>query len=463
VSQQVYEKVRDKYRTLCDQGAPREIARVVREAVGVVDADGQPFRSGAEDDDEPILNPKRKVRATQPGLLEAVTKGIVGDEWKRVLCEGRGLVSEEAVAAIGPSVFVNVAAWTAAVGGLVQGSIMEGYFDVADFELSGIFPVRPPAFWQGGERLVAIIGPSRPAPKVGPGQSHPDVRMDAMWVEPGPMAKYGHKITVAKETAYIDITGGQILRNARQLGFGLRYRDHELTLDVIVGQTNNFKLGLTNDASATGYNTYGATVPTGGGTTGALGNDIVNPMTDPLTTFNASQTNLLGYKHPVTGLPMPYANRLTTLILPSSLQWFATYLNTAGQIQVGSVTGAPFPQIGGTTFPTNWVTGPNPFAGLFKDVRVSQWIYTRHLASTTQPDPDLSPGLGLSAANSNRWYRLDPSSFAMRRVAWDVDVNEVPPSSFPMLDQGLVFGAVANIGVQIQITNIWAIQRNKVV
>jgi len=462
VSQRIFERVRDRYKQILDQGAPRPdraIADVIKEATGQVNAaTGEPFDDGRGG---PALNPDRKVRADQPGILEAVTHAILGERWRHVLCEGR--LKEEAVAPIGPSVFMNVAAWTAAVGGLVQGSIMEGYFDTSDFELAGLFPTKTPVFWQGGERFTAIIGPARPAPKVGPGQSHPDVRMDAMWVEPGPMAKYGHKITVARETAFIDITGGEILSKARELGFGLRYREHELTLDVIVGQTNNFKLGLTNDASATGYNTYGATVPTGGGTTGTLGNDIVNPMTDPLTTFNKSQTALLGYKHPVTGLPMPMANRLTTILIPSSLQWFATYLNTVSQIQLGSQTGAPFPQIAGSTFPTNWAAGPNPFAGLFKDVRVSQWLYTRHLEPTTQPDPERSPGLGLSADNANRWYRLDPERFACRRLAWDVDVQEVAANAFPMLDQGLVFGAVANIGVQLQILNVWAIQRNKVV
>ena len=34
-------------------------------------------------------------------------------------------------------------------------------------------------------------------------------------------------------------------------------------MDVLLGQTNNFKLGTTSDTAATGYNTYGATVPTG--------------------------------------------------------------------------------------------------------------------------------------------------------------------------------------------------------
>ena len=456
--QPVYERVRENYRR-CVEGSnpqPRALGRMIADEIGLRDPrTGDYFRR--PDGFPQLARDRKKTTAHFP--LEAVAEGVFGHRWKDALCGGR--VAEETVAPIGPSHFLNVSAWTAAVGGLVKGSTLEGY-ETTDFDLVDLFPTRPVVFWQGGERYVDVIGPSRPAPAVGPGESHPDARMDAMWVEPGPMKKYGQKITMAKETAFVDITGGQFLARARNLGYGLKYRENELVLDVLVGTTNNFKLGLTADASATGYNTFGATVPTGKGTTGTLANDIVNPMTDPLTTFNASQESLLGYVHPVTGLPMPMANRLTTLVLPSSLQWFATYLTTVAQIQLGSQPAAPGPGTLSGTFPTGWTTSNNPFAGLFNRVVVSQWLYVRHTASTTQTDPDLSPGLGLSTANARRWYRLDPERFAARRVAWDVDVQEIPTNNFVMLDQNLVFGAVANFALQVQVLSPWAIQRDKV-
>jgi hypothetical protein len=463
MSQAVYERVRSKYKEICEAKHPRPdkaVAQMITEAIGLRDPlSGDYFR---RPDGFPQLKKDRKHTVADFNL-EAVTEGLLGHRWKQLLID-RQWVTEEQAAPIGPSHLMNVSAWTASIGGLVQGSILEGY-ETADFDLVDLFPTRPAIFWQGGERYTNIVGPARPAPKVGPGESHPDVRIDALWVEPGPMAKYGHKITIAKETAYIDITGGQVLAAARDLGLGLRYRENELVLDVIVGTTNNFKLGLTADSGATGYNTYGATVPTGLGTTGTLGNDIVNGLSsDPFTVMNTSQTGLLGYKHPVTGLPMPMANRLTTILIPSSIQWFATYLNTISQITMGSQPAAPGPgALGGTSgFPTGWVTSNNPFAGLFNQVRVSQWLYNRHIQSTTQTDPDLSPGLGLSAVNANRWYRLDPARFACRRMAWDVTQTEISPASFPMADQNLIFGMVANIALQVQVLNPWAIQRNKV-
>lgn len=459
----VFERVRAGYTLACEKGDPKLIARAVAEDIGLADPrTGRHFRG---EDGAPRLAPaKDRKRRVADYPIHAVSEAILGPNWLGQLCGGNRRVWEEQAAPIGPSFFANVSAWTATIGGLVQGQILEGY-ETSDFDLVDLFPTRPVTFWQGGERYTSIIGPSRPAPKVGPGQSHPDARMDALWVEPGPMAKYGLKLIVARETAEVDLTGGRILAAARDLGTALRYRENELTLDVLVGQTNNFKLGLTSDAAATGYNTYGATVPTGLGTTGTLNNSIVNPMTDPESTFNASQESLVGYKHPVTGLPMPMAQRLSTLVVPSNLQWFAGFVTSVGQITVGAQPASPGPgTLGGSSgFPTGWMTGTNPFAGLFKRVIVSQWLYNRLTASTTQTDQDLSPGLGLTVANSRRWWRLDPDRFACRRMAWDVTVNEISPQSFPMLDQGIIFGAVGSIAVQVQVLSPWAAQMNKVV
>lgn len=469
MSQVVFEKIRAKYAEICDsahalppEAIARHTARVVKEAVGVVDKHGHYY---LREDGFPQLAKERPHKVSEWNLV-ALSKAICGPEWASLICEKRWL-QEEAAAPVGPSHLANVSAWTAAVGGLVQGSMLEGY-ETSDFDLVDLFPVRNPSvmFWNGGERYAAVIGPSRPAPKFGPGQQHPDARLDAMWVEPGPMAKYGHKLLVTKEAAFVDITGGQVLAKARELGVGLRYRENELCLDVITGQTNNFKLGLTSDASATAYNTYGATVPVGGGSTATLGNDITNPVSsDPLTVFNTSQNALLNYKHPITGLPMPMAQRLNTLLIPASIAWFATYVNSVSQITLGSQPGAPASQIATSTFPTGWVTADNPFAGLFNKVIASQWLYYRHAASTTQTDPDLSAGLGLTtgvSGTANRWYRLDPERFACRRVAWDPTQMEFNTQSFTMLDQNIVWGAAADMALQVQVLSPYAIQRNKV-
>ena len=246
--------------------------------------------------------------------------------------------------------------------------------------------------------------------------------------------------------------------------------DEALTLDAttpilanaLVGITNNFKLGLTADASATGYNTYGATVPTGNGTTGTLGNSLVNPMADPFTTMQASDEALTAYVHPVTGLPMPMSANLNTVIVPSTLQWLANFLLGVGNVTIGTIAGSPIPVIGGGTYPTSTVTNQNPWANRFKDVRVSQWLYTKLTAATTSARPTIPVGKGLSATNAKRWYRLDPAKFACRLQAWEMQTIDLAPNSYVMADQGIVAGRVGNIATTVQVLNPWAVQENKV-
>lgn len=462
-----YEQLRENYKRCCEGSAPKPkmMAVLIGEQVGLCDKYGKPY---LREDGFPQLNPDRKKRVSDFSVRD-VTEAILGPRWEDVLglnTQGsqfplRRIVREEATAAIGPSHFLNVSAWTATIGGLIQAQTLEGY-ETADFDLTNLFPTRPVVFWQGGERLVNIIGPSKMAPKVGPGESHPNARMDGMWVQPGPVDKYGQKILITKETAYIDITGGQILGRAREVGESLRFRENDLSANAITGVTNNFQLGLTADSAATGYNTYGATVPIGLGQTGTLGNDLVNPMVDPFTTLQASDTALLQYRHPVTGVTMPMANKLSTILLPSSLQNYADFMLGLAELRLGNNPAAPAPQIGGTTFPTGWMTGQNPFRGRFKSVLTSQWLFDKHVRSATVVDPDIPTGQGLSVTNANRWYRLDPATFAARRAAWEMTMIDLSPNDYVMADQGIVAGHVGNIAVMVQVLNPWAIQRNKV-
>jgi hypothetical protein len=457
-----FEQVRAIYSQVC-QGVtasnphdprPKRIAAVLAESIGLIDKQGRPCE---REDGTATLRKDAKYKPSDwhPAVL---AEAIIGPRWADVLGLGtpgvglnfKRLLREEAAAPVGPSHFMNVSAWTAAIGGLIQGQILEGY-ETAEYDLKGIFPTKPVVFWQGGERLVNIIGPSKMAPEVGPGESHPDVRMDAMWVQPGPVKKYGEKLLITKET---------VLAKAKGIGDNLAFRENDLTANVIVGSTNNFQLGLLGDSAATGYNTFGATVPTGNGTTGTLGNSLVNPMTDPLTTLQASQTALLQYKHPVTGIPMPFANKLNQVLIPSSLAWFAQFLAGVGQITVGTQPGAPVPAPAGT-FPTGWMTSNNPFKGVLQGVRESQWLFVKHTTSATVVDPDIPVGLGLSLPNANRWYRYS-KNFAARRVAWEANVIDLNPNDYVMADQGIIAGQVGNMAIMIQVTSPWDIQRNLV-
>jgi hypothetical protein len=270
-----YDEIGSRVRRLAEAKAdPRLIAPMIGELVGLNDADGNRYLREDSSDDrtiDPTLGAgytrrvptitKAKRRPTD-FPFDVLAECIIGRDWKTILGLTRSdkafgfleefrrrpegatsRFSEESAAPIGPSVWANVAAWSATVGGLMQAQFIEGNKQ-AQFDVADLFPVKPAVFWQGGERYIDIIGPYKPAPAVGPGEEYPDQSTSALWVEPAPMVKYAGKILVAKETAAIDISGGQLLAKAKEGGMSLKFRENELALDVITGcsPASNFVL-----------------------------------------------------------------------------------------------------------------------------------------------------------------------------------------------------------------------------
>jgi len=369
---------------------------------------------------------------------------------------GVSLFKEEGAAPIGPSVWANVAAWSATVGGLMQAQFIQGYQQAA-FDVADLFPFRPPVFWQGGERYIDIIGPYKPASEVAPGEEYPDHNMSALWVEPGPMKKYAGKILVAKETAAIDISGGQLLAKAKEGGQSLKFRENELALDVITGQTNNWKLGMLTDASATAYNTYGPTITNPQGTSRTIPNDIVNPFNDP-GAMQVSDEQLANLYHPVTDNPIDVD--MSVALFPTPMAKWANALNSADAfdqlVQTAAGTAAAAPG----DFPNAMARMQNPWKGLVRGI-ASRWLHQRHVASTTQTDTNRTAGLGLSGTAVYRWYRLDPQAFAARRQMWPATSIDISPGDYILATHGIIAAQAFDIATMVQILNPYAIQRNK--
>jgi hypothetical protein len=435
------------YKRCLTEGRPKKFAAELLHQVGLVDARG---RAVTGPDRLPALLKERKANASDFDL-RVLTEAMLGPDWAQVLKlnGGGGLpvrdwLREEAAAPIGPSVFTNISTWTSAVGGLMQAAILEGY-ETAEFVVYKLFNTTPARLWEG-ERMVAVIGPSEPARAIGPGEAHPDMKMSELWVQCGRITKLGGKITITKEAAWADITGGQVLAKAKELGVTMAFAENELAISLLTGQTNNFRLGTSADDAAVGYNTYGATI---GGN--LVTNDIVNPLQD-LTCFIRAGNNFGAMRHPVTGYPLVV--KPTTLICPYTLELYARGLIGAESISVGNQPGAPFPAPAGT-FPTGVTSMGNPFRN-YVTVVGDQWLAARHTATAA------AGGLALSDTNAQRWYLGDPKKFATRRVAWDVNLIDLNPSEFVMADQGIVAGQVGDVAVQYQVTNPYAMQRNKV-
>lgn len=457
----VFEEVRDRYKQCVAAKAPKMIAVKVAEALGLCDAGGRRYfdRFG-----RPCLadKPKHRPADFHPKVL---AEAIIGHDWERQLGLDQGdahvfpirkWLSEAEATPIGPSQWQNIAAWSSTVGGLMQAQFLEAYQE-HEFDLPDLFATRPPIFWQGGERIPDVLGPYEPASEVGPGEKYPDQAMSGLWIEPGPMKKYGGMITIAKETAYIDISGGQILSKSKEGARSLRYREQLLTEDALLGVTNNWKMGMLPDTAATGYNTYGATITNPRGQSRTIPNDNVNPLND-IGALQKSDEYLAGLYHPVTDNPI--AVDMDTIVLPTVLQKPADWLMGVNEVWGMPQTTNPAMATAPGTFPNSVQKSNNPWQGRLKPV-VSRWLHKRHTDSTSATNPNRPAGLGLTNAGIYRWYRLDPRKFAVKRQAWPATVIDLNPNDWVMATQGVVAGQAFDVAVMVQVLNPYAIQRNK--
>lgn len=467
-----FEEVRDRYKQVCEAKQPLLIAAMVAEQVGLVDKDGNGY---TREDGAPTLAPKdKRRRAPADFKFDVLAEAIIGREWREVLglntgaqpfpwlrhmseANRLGRVQEESAAPIGPSVWANVAAWSATVGGLMGAQFNLGY-EASEFEFADLFPVRPAIFWQGGERYVDILGPSDPAQATGAGEEYPDNQMSAMWVEPGPQVKYAGKISLTKEALAIDVSGGQMLAKANTGGWTLKFRENELSLDAVCGQTNNFKLGMLKDASATGYNTYGPTITNPKGGSRTIPNDIVNPLVDP-GAMQRSNEQLANLYHPVTDNPINV--QLPVALFPTPLADWADALNDADAWdQLTTNVAGPAQGDNPAGFPTARTRMRNPWKGQVRGI-ASRWLHQRHTASTTQTDPNRTAGLGLTGSATYRWYRMDPAKFAARRQMWAANSQAISASDYIMATQGIAAAFAWDMATMVQVLSPYHIQRNK--
>ncbi|HEY1191547.1 MAG TPA: hypothetical protein VGE74_28200 [Gemmata sp.] len=465
-------------------GTPAQFFGVIMHEVGMCDENGQRYLrrdSGAQKVLEgysanvPTIAEKPR-RQPEDFRWDVLAEAMIGPDWKLHIGlqreSGSNIVtdfeqrfgrlrmfSEEATAAStgGPSVWANVAAWSATVGGLMQVKFLQGYNSAA-YDMADMYPIGPPpVFWQGGERFVDIIGPYKPAPEVGPGIEYPDQSMSALWVEPGPMKKYAGKISMAKETAAIDISGGQMLAKMKTAGDSLKYRENELALDITTGQTNNFRLGMLTDTAATAYQTYGFTITSPQGISRTVPNDIVNPFNDP-GAMQISDEQLANLYHPVTDQPMEV--ELPVALFPTPLARWAGAINDIDEWTVATQSAAGPAQAAPGTFPNSFGKTRNPWKGLVA-AKVSRRLHDRHIRATANADPNMSAGLGLTGAAVYRWYRLNPAQFACKRQMWPATTIDISPADWVMAVQGLVAAQAFDIAVMMQVLNPWAIQRNR--
>jgi hypothetical protein len=437
-----FAELQGQFSKLQEAKQPKLFAAQIAHRLGLCDKNGRGYQ---DKNGLPCLSKERQDRPEDYNL-PALTEAMLGRDWanKIGLSETAGQampvrrwLSESNAAPIGPSFFLTVNAWTNVIGALVQAALLEGY-EAADYDIRNLFPTIPATIWEG-EKLIDVLGPGQPADEIAPGEPHGDMPMSMMWVQAATLRKYGGKLLVTKESAWADITGGQVIQKARTMGEMVAYRENELALDVICGTTNNFAMAFGQQTAATGYNTYGATI-----NGRALGNSFVNPLTDWTSLQNIDNV-VSKMRHPVYPA-VPIKVRTNLLVVPFPLGTLATQLNTADNFMMGTQGQAPLAQIASSTFPTGQTTYPNPYRNRFSVV-ASQWLDARHEA------------MGLTGNALFRYYAVDTTRAIKRRIGWEPQTFEINPNEFAMADRGIVAGQLADFAGMYQVYSPYHIVR----
>lgn len=441
-NRQLYESFVNQGSVHAKRQAALDYAKALHQDLGLVNERGDRIK---DEHGLPCLSESR-VRADNSDLL-VITEAMIGQHWQEELGTGRPsrLAYESAVgASIAPGTFIDVSAWSTAISGLLQATVMDAY-QMAEVEICDQFTTRPMQVYEG-DKLIDVIGPAQPAKEFGVGEPHPSTEMNELYVQNDKLRKYGGKITIARETSHSDITGGKVLSEARRLGETIRLREEYLAMDVLIGRVNNFKMGTTT-TPLTAYNTYGSTL---------AANDIVNPFTD-YTSFMTIDNQFSLFLHPVTGLPLNIKPSL--VVAPYTIGKYITAFLSADKIKQASVTAAPTAQLpAGSLFPSGVTEINNPYKNMVTKVVSSQYLYQKHIAAATAAEP----GLALSAVNANRYYVLDPKKAIVRRIGWELSSIDLNPSEFMMADRNLIAGQVANISVMYQVVSPYHMIRCKV-
>jgi hypothetical protein len=361
------------------------------------------------------------------------------------LVEARGSQQRalfEDVAGVGPSVFQDINAWNASIGGLVEVRLLEGY-NRPDF-IGDEFVTTEPTRVNGGK----IQGIPYVAPRgevVQPGVEFPNVGMNELWVWARPNMTIGMKLGLDRNTVVYDL-GGELMNSAESVGAGLGYEKEYIIAAGVMGLNrvvssvipssvtkqigDSFRMNATIDSTPNPtYQTAGVTTnPNLPNAYNFINSKAANTLVD-WTNLQAAQQLLNLMRDPVNGLPFKTEIKK---VLVDAANWQRTlYIRRQQEIMLATGTPATSPTQGaGSTFPPNLTTSAGQQAGS----QLYNW--TPHYSNIWH---QVLLDAGISEANAQiYWYAGDPQKSFVWRSAWDIRVDQANPSGSELLGRNIV-------------------------
>jgi hypothetical protein len=238
---------------------------------------------------------ERELRADDFSIRD-LAEGLIpdGHEWVRSLDprSAGGVNLLEAGDGVDVTAFLNI------TGQVIYSKIMEAYQQEA-FVVSKLVDTVPTRL--DGEKIPGIARLAEQADGIQPGMPYPNIGFGEDYIETPSTTKRGFIVPVTKEAIFFDRTY-LVLTRAAEVGELLGLNKEKRLLDLVIGQTNNYKwLGTT-------YNTYQSTAPWVNIKTG---NELVD-----WTNVDAAEQLLADILDPTTGEPvLLQAN--TVLVMPA--------------------------------------------------------------------------------------------------------------------------------------------------
>lgn len=452
--------LRERYKGYCENygpNGPEVFVRKMCEQLGLIDGKG---RSYWDDNRGWItLNPDRKLESTSISL-EDWTYAVLGPECRTYLDPQQGgnsfldqaWLKENAAPAIGPSALANVTAWKAGIAGLLQAAVLE-QLDDPQFvcaDLAGTIPMSPGT--PPNQRLIGVVPSGLPAPEFDPAQGVPKTKLDDMFIATGRPKLKGNGIMVNKLTAFHDITSGEIIRRAAEVGYTIKLAEELDFIHLLVGLLNNFAMGFTADSSATSYNSYNASAVDFSSTFWI--NSHVNPITD-YRNLGINRDLFSKMRHPVKRTPIN--------VWPSATTAICAYPSIAAALMEANAaqTMRRFDNqaAAGTKQPGVAYMGPqaNPYGGSVGKIVESQWLQVVMLAASATPS-ESNPigGLGLTdGTTALRWYHGDYTKAIRKRAGWNVQSINVNPNEYMAANHLLEFGLLVHEYYHYQVVSPW--------
>lgn len=310
----------------------------------------------------------------------------------------------EAGPGIDPTTFVNTNLFTAAVGGLVDAKVLEG-FNEGKHTGDQLFQTIPTN--KNGEKMPGTHGFQEDdgSTERKPGQPHPRGTIGERWVDTPELTENALACEVTKEAVFYDLTG-QVLAEAGQVGNSLRRGKEKRLCDAFIGASNSYNY------KGTAYNTYQASTP--------WINTQTNVAEDD-SDIDAALDLFLAMTDPETGVEIEVEPTTIAYYQGERSKWHRI-LNSQ---EIREVTNS------------NRTTIATPPPSVSSNYTLVEWGQVWHNRIVSQ--------LSESAADAREyWFIGEPQRCFKWMEAWPIQVKQANPSEYAMLDRGLVAAYFAN-------------------